>query len=321
MNIKQLSKRQFGALFFVVVVATTIVATGFGAVSVHAVGGACSSDDAKITDPCMDENRNGTDLSPGEFSKLVQECKRPSNTTQTLRGCSNAIATCYRYVSDTRACKDSDVIRRGAHEGNNDGDVGPSDWDEIIAAHNQDYESKYSTNDEQYRRFESSVNTGAEAACKNKPTIAEYTTCVNNINAAYKECAGNDTHRNLVLEDVQKCMRGKARDGTLCAVSNGTWNTTTRKCDKKIPKDSDGDGIPDEEEEEGQDKGGQSGGYGADTQKCGKARTNLIACENVGGTQCNDDGSNAVQCIGNVLKIILGILTAIVGIVAVGGIA
>ncbi|MFZ1360801.1 MAG: hypothetical protein WAS27_02130 [Candidatus Saccharimonadales bacterium] len=92
-----------------------------------------------------------------------------------------------------------------------------------------------------------------------------------------------------------------------CKQAGGKWDAQAKAC-KDVPENNSNTNASGNDNDN--DPGSTSGGYSSTTKDCGGAKTNLLACKGEG-----------VEAIADVLKIVLGVLTAIVGIVAVGGIA
>ena len=185
-----------------------------------------------------------------------------------------------------------------------------------------------------YEDSKNPISVKTPTYCQSQYSGASVAACERGANN--QSCAGlsdQRTTRNGVVGESARdiCQGGQAarlcnvhkKDGDMHAITNAQANcvqsadkclkdnnTTSaqQECLSKVR------GVNQETAEtlgQGGNNGGPSAGYGAgNTGNCGKARTNLVHCDGEG-----------VSAIGDVLKTILIILTVIVGIVAVGGIA
>lgn len=133
-----------------------------------------------------------------------------------------------------------------------------------------------------------------DASCKAQNKILSNGTCVSDPTAACKaQYPSTTTPANPFAADKNKA----AREACIAGATNGNCEAQTDPVLKKACEDG---------------AAAKNAVYSAkgDAGTCGDAKTNLVTC----------DGAGGIQALGGVLKIILFILTILIGIVATGGI-
>ena len=310
--------------------------------------GACSQK-AAYNDKCMNINQAKTPLSVSDFNSIVHACEgRDSLGAAAPTGyannsesgsCSNAVASCYSKVLDTRVCKNDSYLAEAA--GTNDGEISGEDWDKTI-----DNVNKYTggedlnSNKGTKAAREDAYNSEIGALCDARGSATGAEACKKSLEKSFNDCydsLGGD-HANVSDSALKSCTNGKrvaaAQNKAECEAAGGTWNQTTgpitgKRCTPGAdpvaqPKTCADGSTPDANGKCADGSTATTPPPGPTTPKpgdagtCGQAKTNLITCD---GNGCEDsDKNNGVACLGNVLKIVLFILTVLIGIVATGGI-
>lgn len=251
-------------------------------------------------------------------------------TGNTEQGsCSNALRSCFENEVNTDACSDKDVLAlaTGCNDGNvnADGDCG---MDKAIQEHNElDGGTDYAKNSGLKEDY---INQQVDDACKNAADTEALKNCQNAVrdraNACYDKNGGTSTKTDTTK--ITQCMIEGATTSDQCTAAGGTWiggtdGAQAARCAPPTqvgqcqghggvdPKDStkcaDGTKKPDDSKAEG-----AKGSVEGPNSQCGTVKTNLIGCTKNG---------EAGQAIGDLLKIVVSVLTVIIGIAATGGLA
>lgn len=327
-------------------VTALVIVVGFVAVlpglstSVFAAG-ACKDGSNDVS--CVSANCSAISsyLSANDCDKLVSNCENTRLigsginqvllTNDTAQGnCSNALRSCFENEVNTEACGNHQVIAAATQCNNGDVNAdGACGMDSAIDLYNRadgSDETDYTSNKGARSDY---IKKQVEEACKNSATVAEKRTCEDNVRARATGCYDQNggTKTKADGTKIQQCMVDGATTPAQCAAAGGQWGTipgstgsdaggctrvpSTQKCkDGKEPdaitgKCADGS-TPGGNNNNG---GGQSDPDGTG-KNCGQAETILVTCEGEG-----------VQAIGDVLRIIVTVLTALIGVAAVGGLA
>lgn len=289
----------------------------------------CPEDADMSTSPCIMDNYNeakkfNSSLTVAQYRDAINACEGTDSMTSIsdsqLTGssetgtCSNAIRSCYQNAIDQRACLDKDVLAlvTRCNDGNVNADEtsGNCGIDEAIDDRNRvrggdDYDTNRGIKEQR-------IKDRKAAECQNKPSVSEIEACEkaveDQINACYNKLGGTAT---LVKDaDLNNCMVNSASDKAQCDARQGNWDET--KSPKCSPKPGSNNNNGGNNNTTPPVNGGNTGtgGQATNTGTCGQVTTNLISCTGSG-----------VQAIGDVLRQIIVILTILIGIAAVGGIA
>lgn len=272
-------------------------------------------------------------------------------STDTESGnCSNAIKSCYQSSPDPKACEDPNVLAIIASC--NEGAVGAggsmyggASMTSPLAAgqgyagcgvdnaifstnymkgtdykNNRDVLNEYidniankecnQTNDTDIKKCKEALGN-LQRICEIEQGLVQKTSgddwdFENYDGQRYKRDSKTDTAK------INSCVARNAHTEHECVSRGGEWNADADiKCSsKQDPNDEDGDGIPDKDP----DAKGPTDEVGFASDHCGQARVNLLVCT-------DDENQQGAIVFNNLLKIILQVLTALVGIAAVGGLA
>ena len=324
-----------------IILAIGFIITLFGAMTAVYASGACKdgSNDTK----CVSQNCSAISgfVTPKQCDKLVSDCENTqvigSGANQTVLthetsqgNCSNALRSCFEVEVDTSACGNHQVI--AAATGCNDGDMnanGDCGMDAAIDQFNaSDGGADYTSNKGARDKF---LKDQVAAACDGSATVAEKRTCEESVAIRAKSCydANGGTAVKADGTKISQCLIDGSTTPAQCKAAGGTWGTINGStgsdaggCTRAVSKLKCGDGSePDAITGKCKDgtkpsvdgKGGTSGVDPDNNNtgtKCGEATTVLINCDGEG-----------VTALGNVLKIAIVVLTTIIGIAAVGGVA
>ena len=307
--------------------------------SVQAAGDC--SEKASYSDACMEKNRSKTPLSPSSFSTAVRACEgrdsggalSGASFNSQSGNCSNAVASCYALVADKRVCTNDTYLAYGADTSDN-ADLKGSDWDLIIDNANaftggEDLMTNSGYYDQTKKAYQDDI-TGKNI-CDARGTAKGADDCKKALNDAFEQCYSDQggNHANVDQTKLNTCLQKKradiAQNKTECEAAGGTWNQTTgpitgKRCTPAAapvaPPKTCADGSTPDANGKCADGStattpppGSTASKPGDAGTCGDAKTNLITCSGSG-----------VGALGDVLKIVLFVLTLIVGIVATGGI-
>jgi len=274
-------------------------------------------------------------LSTADFQQKISEClggNAGGRDGQNVGTCANAVVTCYRKMIDTSSCNANNLadIAMFCNEGRS------TTSGEDCGRINTENKAKFDQlkKDAQDRAI-------ADGACTlsnpNSP-VAVQNDQNNCKKAALGTCKPPKDYRMTSgaqynesgFGDYQKCLNNalysSAKNEQECTARGGSWvggtdgaqaprcagPTPTNPCEghggvdqKDSTKCNDGTTNQDSDVAEG-----VNGNIVGPPSTCGAARTNLIACKGKGE-----------QALGDVLKIIISVLTVIIGIAATGGLA
>jgi len=302
-----------------------------------------------------DPNRQ---LTPAQFQQKISDCvggNAGGKDTQNAGSCANAVASCYRKMIDTSSCNANNLADIATHcnggKSTNDGDCGrintenQAQFDDLKKQIQQKAVADgacTSANPNSAAAVIEDQNNCKKAAVGNCQPPANYrTTSGGQYNDSgyndYKTCLNNSLKTSA--KDKKECdTRGgrwiadqSGSDGNYveagcyanytdlvnpeaCAAGGGVWtkiddptNANHYQCNPPAGKNNDGTDKGAGDGTAGPVNGSVDGPAG----QCGEARVNLLVC----GT---DTGN---QALNNVLKIIIMVLTILVGVAAVGGLA
>lgn len=330
MNVKQIKKFIFTFCL--------IISSIFGVVPIAFASGDCGTGNNSVQ--CVSSNCSAISkyINANECGRLVSACENTTvvgdgiNQTVLLHdtgqgNCSNAIRSCFEHEVNTTACSSNEVLavatRCSNGNVNADGECG---MDDAINRYNEAANGQDYTNNNGARS--AYVDNQVSVSCANSATVAERRSCEDNIraraNGCYDSNGGTATKANG--NKIQECMINGATTPGQCTAAGGQWvavagqtgsdtggcsqkttatdkkcsdgskpNATTGKCaDGSTPQAS----VPGTTTDQEQFK------------NCGEAQTVLIACKGTG-----------VGAINDVMKIIINVITAMIGVAAVGGLA
>lgn len=310
----------------VIAVAWTLALSGsiFLSDGVLAATGACSQK-ASYNDPCMNVNQRKTPLSAGDFVSAVHACEgrdslgaaapRDYASNSESGSCSNAIASCFSKVIDTRVCTNDSALAVAA--GTNNGEISGEDWDKTIDIVNkytggEDFNSNSGIRGDRQRLYEENI----KATCEARGTATAVDTCMRGLKDVFSQCYASlgGSHAKVDEAALKKCTNDKSRaiatNQTECVAAGGKWDEKAIGPGLRCREDPNNPNNPNNPAANPGNTGTEGNGELSGTGDCGSARTNIIDCGKDGG----------INALGNVLKIVLFILTILIGIVAVGGI-
>ena len=297
---------------------------------------------ANINDRCLAENYDSIPDTRGvtatEFKKLAEDCKSGEpewlDWGSTDQGtCNNAVTSCIEKMVNIDDCRDKNNLASIAYH-----------CDEGKTGGNQSCSRIRDKNAEAFNQAkadaEEKATAGAGCTVSGNQTqqFDQREACKKAVN---DECPGPDTDKigwynpdktfnQYGLGDYQKCLdsalKSTATDAKECAARGGNWvggtdGAQAPRCADPTPVNPcEGHGGVNPEDSTkcndgttNQDSNVAEGVHGnimGPPSTCGAARTNLIACKGKGE-----------QALGDVLKIIISVLTVIIGIAATGGLA
>jgi hypothetical protein len=306
----------------------------FNGVTTHA----CSDPDAAITDSCVSDNCVKAGLGNNTSCEtIINQCVSASVpvgagyiSTNTAANCSNALASCYTSESDTSSCNNDGVLARVTfcNDGNINADgSGNCSIDNAIDANNAATGgTDFTTN----RGLQAQRKTDAEAACSNAKqsngqplTIQQAEQCKtdadNDLQSCYSQLGGTATQ--VTNDKFNQCMQTKAGNANDCSARGGKFTPNDPanpggdgKCAAPPPPTVASQTCPVGDTSLACIAQGPGGNIIATQTHCGEATVNILAC----GTEQN---GQAAPILNNVLRIVVSVLTILVGIAAVGGLA
>jgi hypothetical protein len=273
----------------------------------HAVPAyALCDENAGTTDQCYLDNYNtlrDKSVTKAQYDEFVQNCRGKGGGLFGLGGadegsCSNAVLGCVNYVANRATCTDGDKMAELA--GCQTGDVTKQNCKAIVNADLANppvyTDPNQATGNANYCQGTYPQNTAAcqagqnNADCTTYTNQADKTACQNGVasNVCGTASAGSNAtiadQRSQCYSDIRNCLNG-AKDQQAACMSKATLASQ-----------------------------GAINNYANAQQfgNCGEARTVLLKCATT---------ERGAPVIGEVLKIILQIITVLVGIAAVGGLA
>lgn len=286
----------------------------------------CSKPLVPITDSCVQDNCNKAGLSSTECRQIINDCENKNvyigqNASQ-IGNCSNALRSCYENLVDTSPCKNNGVLSYAASCNNGNVNADGSNkcgFDNAIDYINSDSGGEDFKTNKGIK--EDRKNTALNGCDQPGWTIQQVETCRQNIEKTFDACYGDlgGTATKVTADSYKNCMTGKANNPGDCAASGGKWDGSkcTNPQSATLNCDDHGGVSPDDPTrcKDGTALAEAVGPNGPEIKKtdskCGEARVNIIACGDKPGN----------EAITNVLKIILRVLTVLVGAAAVGGMA
>lgn len=299
-----------------------------------------SSYEAKIEE-CINGDAGGWDNSPSELNYTTNERKAR---------CANAIVSCQRYAIDVKDCTPNNLktisgseCNSGQLSGNGNDDcqrlkeMNGAQIDKIaemacVGEPGDNSSSGKATDD---------CKSAVTSKCIGNDMLNDDGTVKGNSFVEANKCAQEESRKQAQTSEACKARGGipvtqdykdpvagsnsnvskgcKNGYGDLinepaCKAAGGNWGKTS----KQGQPDAYGcmnpnGGTPDNQNGDNANSGsadGAHGNVGSSTGQCGAARTNLISCKGKGE-----------QALGDILKIIVSVLTVIIGIAATGGLA
>lgn len=326
------------------------------AVAIAALGGsqtarAWCDENAGFSDRCVAENYESIPDKRGvsfeQYKEMAQKCKsgNPSGLdfgSVDEGSCLNAASSCIQKSVDLNECNGDSMATMAMNGSCNHGKLFSSNTSSCTrlkemneAAFNKAKEAAEKTAEsscsvqgsetEKYDQKQKCKEAISKAGCKtpsysgsdnkrfNEYGFSEYQSC---INKALKESAKNESEckgRQGIWDKSQnKCKQNYSdiKNKDACTGAGGKWDDAKSSCGPQDGKNQDGSDTS---------TPGSTGGTGTKDRKktageagtCGGARTNLIVCDDKAG----------LGALGAILRIALFVLTMIVGIASVGGIA
>lgn len=297
-----------------------------------------------------DPNNEAYYSSPGV---AVGSIDTPNRGPQT---CANAYKSCMSTQSNTEACTDSDVLKliTRCNSGNVGADGTGCGTNSAIIDHNQVTNGKnYSSNlmglVNARNALKDSCNTVSTTqsgtAMNSSGTKTNIAQCKDDMEAAAASCGWGKGGESAFKD----CVAGRMTTAIGCAAMGdgykftpaptgtkvggsapaATTGSAKGTCEKKSSSDPSGNGGGTTSSNPLSTGFTQAGDLNGDAGQCGEAKTNLITCDCNGQQNTQASGSakadnskcSGVQVLAQILKIVLFVLTILVGVAAVGGIA
>ena len=324
----------------VMVLAIGVMMGLMGTLQTANAAGSCKDGSNDVN--CVSQNCTAVSgfLSVNECEQLVSACENTRMigsgvnstllTNDTAQGnCSNGIRSCFESLVYTQACRNHQVIAAVTQCNNGDvnagGECGMDAAIDLYNAADGDNTKDYTSNRGARSDF---IRGQTDAACKDSVSVAEKRLCEESVRARATSCYDQAGGEKVKVDGmkVQQCLVDGATTPNQCEAAGGKWGeipgstgsdaggctriaSTVRCKDKSEPDPLTGecrDGSKPGQNNTNTPKPGDSTGT-----QCGEAETVLIECGEEQG----------VTAIGNVLKIIVSVLTVLIGIAATGGIA
>ncbi len=320
----------------------------------------CDKDDQIITAPTDSNGNNCFDsiyseiteqyessLSLDDFTSAIQACESTSGDIladyhhATNQGnCANAMLSCFHAVVDTRACVDKEALSYVASCSNNGvvgygGDCGLDQAIDVANRNNpgdgpDDFDDNNAIMEARRDDFLATQKAKCQEAAASQTTpssrLTAQTDCENQnedlFNECYSKLQGDNAYiSNTQVASLNDCIIRGAKNADQCGRLGGKWSTDGQPDGQGVcvnPTQNGQEGTT--EDDESPDKEAECPKTDADdncvgiksvSNRCGEANVNILACGSAGGN----------VALNNILKIGVIILSIIVGIAAVGGLA